>query len=144
MGKLSDSTWTYLLNKIYKLSNWIEQRVLADSSRTRQLKRRSTSIFVNLPSVCFLYCDRHKCQKPLFQITWGPSRACVNLVRPLFHVMYINTRTWDYRCNQSCSIQNNVSVIFSKFINKFVQKCQCYYSLHTPRQNVWSFLVCMV
>ena len=30
---------------------------------------------------------------------------------------------------QSCSIQNNIGVIFSKFINKFVDKCQCYYTL---------------
>ena len=27
--------------------------------------------------------------------------------------------------NQSCSILNNIGVISSKFINKFVQKCQC-------------------
>ena len=30
---------------------------------------------------------------------------------------------------QSCSVQNNTSVISSKFINKFMQKCQCYYTL---------------
>ena len=34
-----------------------------------------------------------------------------------------------FDCIQSCSIQNNISVIFYKFINKFVQKCQCYYTL---------------
>ena len=28
---------------------------------------------------------------------WGPSWACVKLVWPLFHVIYMNTRTWDYR-----------------------------------------------
>ena len=26
-------------------------------------------------------------------IQWGPSRACVKLVRPLFHVIYMNART---------------------------------------------------
>ena len=30
--------------------------------------------------------------------------------------------------DQRCSILNNISVISSKFINKFVQKCQCYYT----------------
>ena len=30
-------------------------------------------------------------------VQWGTSRACVKLVRPLFHVIYMNTRTWDYR-----------------------------------------------
>ena len=30
---------------------------------------------------------------------------------------------------QICSTLNNISVISSKFINKFVQKCQCYYTL---------------
>ena len=30
--------------------------------------------------------------------------------------------------SQSCSIQNNIGVISSKFINKFVQKCLCYYT----------------
>ena len=30
---------------------------------------------------------------------------------------------------QSCSVLNNTGVISSKFINKFVQKCQCYYTL---------------
>ena len=30
---------------------------------------------------------------------------------------------------QSCSIKNNISVISSKFINKFVQKCHCYNTL---------------
>jgi hypothetical protein len=34
-----------------------------------------------------------------------------------------------WRCDQSCSIQNNIGVISSKFINKFVQKCHCYYTL---------------
>ena len=29
--------------------------------------------------------------------------------------------------SQSCSIQNNIGVVSSKFINKFVHKCQCYY-----------------
>ena len=29
---------------------------------------------------------------------------------------------------QSCSVLNNTVVIASKFINKFVQKCQCYYT----------------
>ena len=29
---------------------------------------------------------------------------------------------------QSCSILNDISVISSEFINKFVQKCQCYYT----------------
>ena len=29
---------------------------------------------------------------------------------------------------QSCSILNDISVISSKFINKLVQKCQCYYT----------------
>ena len=33
------------------------------------------------------------------------------------------------RPSQSFSIQNNIRVISSKFINKFVQKCQCYYTL---------------
>ena len=31
-------------------------------------------------------------------------------------------------CCQSCSILNNISVISPKFINKFMQKCQCYYT----------------
>ena len=30
---------------------------------------------------------------------------------------------------QSCSILNNISVISSKFINKFVEKCQYHYTL---------------
>ena len=30
---------------------------------------------------------------------------------------------------QSCSIKNNISVISSKFTNKFVQKCLCYHTL---------------
>ena len=30
--------------------------------------------------------------------------------------------------DQSCSILNNISVISSKFIDKFAQKCQCYYT----------------
>ena len=34
----------------------------------------------------------------LFYIeAWEPSRACVKLARSLFHVIYMNTRTWDYR-----------------------------------------------
>ena len=41
---------------------------------------------------------------------------------PLHTLEYlISTQT------QSCSIQNNIGVISSKFINKLVQKCQCYY-----------------
>ena len=30
---------------------------------------------------------------------------------------------------QSCYVLNDTGVISSKFINKFVQKCQCYYTL---------------
>ena len=37
---------------------------------------------------------------------WGPSRAFVKLVRPLFHVIYKNTRTWDYRLS-SRKVGNN-------------------------------------
>ena len=33
----------------------------------------------------------------------------------------------------SCSILNNISVISSKFINKFVQKCLCYYTFSDQR-----------
>ena len=41
---------------------------------------------------------------------------------------------WIHYCNytnftQSCSIQNNTGVISSKLVNKFVHKCQCYYTL---------------
>ena len=45
--------------------------------------------------------------------TWGPSRACVKLFRPLFHVIYTNTRTWDYRWYQSLRIQKSTRIIRS-------------------------------
>ena len=44
------------------------------------------------------------------------------------NMMFQTTLRWIRMYIQSCSIQNNIGVISFKFINKFVEKCQCYYT----------------
>ena len=48
----------------------------------------------------------------------------------LMESCFICLEWMDLHClNQSCSIKNDTGVISSTSINKFVQKCQCYYTL---------------
>ena len=50
----------------------------------------------------------------------------------LFKLHASNLLKWCYLnlpYPQSSLIQSNIGVIFSKFMNKFVQKCHCYYTL---------------
>ena len=46
----------------------------------------------------------------------------------LLKVKNFMNRRFSAIVNQSCPILNNINVISSKFINKFVQKCQCNYT----------------
>ena len=56
--------------------------------------------------------------------------CCLGAVyRPATTTAELRLLKLNFRLTQSCSIQNNIGVISSKFINKFVQKCHCYHAL---------------
>ena len=44
--------------------------------------------------------------------TLKKSRACVKLVRPYIHVIYMNTRFWDCGLDQKCCLPWNNHVVF--------------------------------
>ena len=111
----------------------------------RRTKFYNLDMLANGPCVSFLFLFSHshfrnsnhhpKTNKKgyISNLIWGPSRACVKLVRPLFHVIYMNTRTWDYRLQNQKFFETEFNSNLTIFLLRSF--------LQIEELKLWSFIL---